>query len=245
MTVDKIRLLDGTVIDIDEWLSWPLYSTLIGASDGVNGAGGEVRLFTYTVGENIPTLGAPAGAPFPAGICDTNQIVPGRISHDEGYIVFSMTYEPFALDTGDNTDPAFGAPANNIASAMGPILSGANLRRLQADVLLSWVVGAGIDKPQIKAPLSYFGQGAGAEAYGSGDALAVGIGAITALALDYGTGGTPCPSNQRRYALPVKIDADRDVYAKWETPSPDGTIRGLNQNYRVRVTLDGLKRRPL
>lgn len=245
MTVDKIKLLDGTVVEVDEWLSWPLYSSMIGASDGANGAGGDVRIFTYTVGENIPTLGAPAGGPFPAGITDTNQIIPGRISHDEGYIIFSMTYEPFAVDTGDNTDPPYAAPANNVVSAVGPTLSGTNLRRLQKDMLLSFVVGAGIDKPQIKAPLSYFGQGPGAEVYASGDALAVGIGAVTALALDYGSGGQPYPGNQRAFALPVKIDADRDVYAKLETPTDSGLIDGLDQTYRLRITLDGLKRRPL
>lgn len=239
MTIEKIRLLDGTVIDVEEWLSWPLYSTLIGQST----AGGSLRVFTYTVGENIPTLGTPAGAPFPAGITDTNQIVPGRVSHDEGYIIFAMTYEPFAVDTGDNFDPPYSAPANNVASAQGPTLSGVNLRRLQKDVLLSWVVGAGIDKPQIKAPLSYYGQGAGAEAYGSGDALAVGVGAITTLALDYGTAGPPTPSNQRRYVLPIKIDADRDIYAMWETPL--GFVGGMDQDYRIRISLDGLKRRPL
>lgn len=236
MAIEKIRLNDGTEINIDEWLQWPLFSTGLGEATGGNGVGGELRLFEYIVGDNLPLLGNPVGSPLQAGVTDTNQVVRGKINHDEGFICFNMTYEVFALENS----PAFGV--TNEAAAE-PIFSGTNLRRMQRDCMLELFVGAGISKPQVSAPLEYYGQGVGAVAFGSGDGLTIANGAVTNLALDYGTGGPICPQNQRRWHLPIKIDADRDIYASLRTP--EGTIRGLTQDWRLRVYLDGLKRRPV
>jgi hypothetical protein len=64
---------------------------------------------------------------------------------------------------------------------------------------------------------------------------------ISNLALDYGTGGPVWPDNQRRWNLPIKIDADRAAYVALKTPG--GQITGLDQSWRLRVYMDGLKRR--
>lgn len=245
MAIEKIRLADGTEINVEEWLHWPLFSTGIGQGDiGGNalGAGGQIRIFTYIVGDKIPTLGVVTPTPV-AGIADTNQVVRGKINHDEGFIAFDMTYEPFAL----SRDPSFGEPGSTDITAVDPILSGTNLRRLQKDVLMELFVGAGITKPMASAPLAYYSQSCGAAAFSSGDGLLVSIaqggGApnISNLALDYGTGGPVTPNNQRRWNLPIKIDADRDTYVGLRTPG--GQIVGLDQSWRLRVYMDGLKRR--
>jgi hypothetical protein len=240
MAIEKIRLADGTEINVEEWLMWPLFSTGLGQSDGTNGVGGELRLFEYIVGDNIPQLGVPVGTPLQAGPSETNQVVRGKINHDEGFICFNMTYAAFSLES----DPAYPDPqAGPNVSAPEPILAGTNLRRMQRDCMLELFVGAGITKPQVSAPLEYYGQGLGAVAFGSGDGLTVTGPGATNVALDYGTGGPITPHNQRRWHLPVKIDADRDIYASLRTP--EGAIRGLTQDWRLRVTLDGLKRRPV
>lgn len=238
MAIEKIRLADGTEINVEEWLMWPLFSTGLGQSVNGNGVGGELRLFEYIVGDNLPQLGTPVGTPLQAGPSETNQVVRGKINHDEGFICFNMTYAAFSLET----DPAY----NTVnVSAPEPILAGTNLRRMQRDCMLELFVGAGITKPQVSAPLEYYGQGLGAVAFGSGDGLdgSGGVAGATNIALDYGTGGPITPHNQRRWHLPVKIDADRDIYASLRTP--EGVIRGLTQDWRLRVTLDGLKRRPV
>jgi len=232
MAIEKIKLADGTEINVEEWLMWPLFSTGIGEATGGNGVGGELRLFEYIVGDNLPQLGTPAGAPIAAGVADTNQVVRGKINHDEGFICFNLTYEVFALETTAAVQAKVYGPE--------PIFTGTNLRRMQRDCMLEMFVGAGITKPQVSAPLEYYGQGVGAVAFGSGDQFETGA---TDIALDYGTGGPICPQNQRRWHLPVKIDADRDMFVSLRTP--EGAIRGLTQDWRLRVYMDGLKRRPV
>ena len=240
MAIEKLRLADGTEINVEEWLMWPLFSSGLGQGN-LNGgapfvgAGGQLRLFEYVIGDNLPQLGNPAGAPFQAGVTDTNQVVRGKINHDEGFICFNLTYEAFALDA----DPEYG-PAPEIISAPQPMLSGTNLRRLQTQMLLELTVGAGITKPRVSAPLEYYGQHIGPTTAASGDIL---DDAGANIALDFGTGGPVSPHNTRRWHLPVKIDANRDMFAALR--SPGGEIIGMDQDWRIRVYLDGLKRRPV
>jgi len=244
MAIEKIKLPDGRTVELSEWLHWPQYSTVEGQG-GINanldplglgnGAAINLRLFTYVVGAQIPQAGSPSTGRRSATRSDTNQVARARINHDEAYLAFSMTYEMFAL----NDDlPIPGLP-NNV-QAVEPIFTGGNLRRLQRDVLYELFVGARINKPQVRAPLSYFGQGVGAVAWGSGDALNTGAEVIN---LSYGTGGPVSPMNQRRWQLPVYVHSDRVMFARLY--SPVGQIVGLSQDWRFKGYMDGLKRRPV
>ena len=124
MAIEKIKLADGTEINVEEWLMWPLFSTGLGQATGGNGVGGELRFFEYIVGDNLPQLGTPAGTPLQAGPADTNQVVRGKINHDEGFIVFNMTYDVFALtDTPE--------VVTDRVQATAPIFTGTNLRRIR------------------------------------------------------------------------------------------------------------------
>jgi hypothetical protein len=251
MAIKSIKLPGGQEIQVDEWLQWPLYSTLVGQGnitqpDGsVAGASIQLSAFSYVVGDRIPQAGVPAGAPYTARTSDTNIVVRNKVNHDEAIVVFSVTFEIFALDAS----PKFGDPEAPVAQATEPIFTATNLRRLQRDAIFEVICGANIRKPQIRAPFSYIGQGMGAVAYGSGDALSVnyapaGGGAnVTSLAFSYGNSGMISPSNQRRFTLPVFIHSDTTLKAPFYTPN--GPVRGLNQDWRLRITLDGLKRRPI
>jgi len=243
MAIERIKLADGTEISVEEWLTWPLFSSGLGQGNVTGaapffGAGGQLRLFEYVVGDNLPTLGNPVGGPVQAGVTDTNQVVRGKINHDEGFICFNLTYEAFGLTASPTLDPQVGDP---VVAADPPWLSGTNLRRLQTQMLLELTVGAGITKPRVSAPLEYYGQHAGASVMASGDILDTGVGPN--IALDYGTGGPVSPHNTRRWHLPVKIDANRDMYVSLR--SPEGEIVGMSQDWRIRVYMDGLKRRPI
>lgn len=230
----QIRLPDGSIIEIDEWLTWPAFS----AFEASKLASLDVRLFSYVVGNRLPQAGAVVTGPRSATITDTNWQSGSRVNHDEAYIWYSMTYEHFALE---NNEPFENAPPD--LQATSPIFRSTNLRLLQRDALLQLFVGADIAKPQAIAPLSYYGQGIGASAYGSGDSLLISQGAATALELEYGTGGVVSPRNQRQWALPIYVHSDRVCYVTMETPG--GQVDGLDQDYLFRVTLDGLKRRPV
>ena len=234
MAIKQIRLPDSTVVEIDEWLTWPAFSLFEAASDRAL----DVRLFSYVVGQRVPQSGPVVGGPRDATITDTNWVSRSRVNHDESYIWYSMTYEHFALE---NNEPFANNPPD--LQAVQPILRATNLRILQRDVMVELFVGAGIDKPQASAPLEYYGQGIGASAFGSGDALLINQGNATQLELEYGTGGCISPRNQRSWALPIYVHSDRVAFVK--AHSPVGLMEGLDQDYSLRWYLDGLKRRPV
>ena len=125
----------------------------------------------------------------------------------------------------------------SIVGAPAPVLLSQNLRRLQRDVVVEFIVGAGSDKPQFRAPMSWIGQGPGAPAATSGDAIAAG------LNLSYGTAGQPSPKDQRTWNLPSYVQSDRVLYLSMS--SYPGAIADLTQDVRIRWYLDGLKRRPV
>jgi hypothetical protein len=256
MAIKTIKLPTGEEIAVDEWLHWPIYSTLIGQGNAtINGTpnmGVNINLFafSYVVSDRIPVAGQPVnvdnpGQPFYARTSDTNQVVRGKINHDEAIVIFSVTHELFAL----NHDAPFGDPQAPNVMATAPMFTGTNLRRMQMDCMMAMYVGSNINKPQIQAPFTYYSQGMGAVGYGSGDALAVnfvpdGGGAnVTELAYNGGTAGYISPRNQRRYQLPVYVHSDRTIKVKLWTPR--GPIVGLDQSWRMRIWLDGLKRRPI
>src|SRR5574338_1099852 len=244
MAIEKIKLPDGRTVELSEWLHWPQFSTIEGqgglnaGTDPLglgNGASINLKLFGYVVGQSIPQAGTPSSGKRIATESDTNQVARTRINQDEAYLAFSMTYEIFALDD-DSAIPGL----TNTYQAVEPILTGTNLRRLQRDAMFELYVGARITKPQVRAPLSYFGQGVGAPAWGSGDALNLGA---STVALGYGTAGYVSPANQRRWQLPVYVHSDRVMYAGLWTPV--GQVVGLSQDWRFRGYMDGLKRRPV
>ncbi len=238
MAINRIRLPDGASFNIEEWLHWPLFSTLEGAA----GANVDLRAFSYVVGQPVPQAGVISTGRRDATETDTNHDRRSAMGHDEAFICFSMTFEHFAIEGSDNQDSVFTVPPLDNA-AVAPILSGTNLRIMQRFMMYEMFVGAGISKPQASAPLSYYGQGIGAVAYGSGDALAITNGGATALNLNYGTAGPVSPHNQRLYQLPVVIHSDRVFNVRMSTPA--GPLAGVDQDWRLRLYCDGLKRRPV
>lgn len=225
MAMERIKLPNGEVVQFDEWLHWPVYSTIEFAST----AGVNLRAFTYVEGQRVPSTGLAARL---ADASDTNQVAKGRMNWDESYRVFSMTYEVFGLSNDEIT-----AASPDILVAQSAMYSGTNLRRLQRDLIIELLVGADIEKPQVKAPFSYFQQGIGPWVSASGDTV------DTNDAISQGTGGTPRWCSQRLYPFPIKIGNDRVMYLKVHAPT--GVIQGLNQDTRLRWYMDGVKRRPL
>ncbi len=229
MAIKKVHLPDGSEVVIDEWLHWPQFSTVEFAA----GITINLRAYTYVAGQRVPQQGAVPGGARTSTEADTNQVARTRINHDEAYLAYSLTYEHFALD--DDTIPD--ASPGGILVAPAPILNSQNLRRLQRDLVISLFVGAGINKPQFRAPFAWIDQGPGAPAYTSGDAVAAGIN------FSYGTAGDISPKAQRKWNLPIFIQSDRVFYLQMQ--SYPGAIADLTQAVRLRWYMDGLKRRPV
>ena len=108
---------------------------------------------------------------------------------------------------------------------------------LQHQLLFSFMVGTRQSKPQARAPLAWFGQGSGPVTYTSGDSP------NATNFLNMGAGGVPTPQNQRRFPMPIFVASDRKVSVDVE--SPEGALTALTQDIRLRLTLDGIKRRPV
>jgi hypothetical protein len=225
---------------LDEWSHWPLYTTVEGAAN----VAVSLRGFSYIVGQSVPRAGnLPQRT---ATVADTNQATRARINRDEAYIVFAMTYEPFAVeqfdDDGDGTNNSDFTAAPFDEEAPQPMLSGTNLRMMQMQCMLELFLGANINKPMASAPLAWYGQSAGAWVSGAGTAVTIANGAAAAVNLNYGTAGQLSADNQRRWVLPVEINSDTPMYSKLSTPA--GTL-DVDQAWRMRQYLDGLKRRPV
>jgi hypothetical protein len=236
MAIQKIRLPNGQSFNLEEWLHWASFSVVEGAA----GANVNLRAFSYVVGDRVPQAGAVPGGSRSATESDTNWVTKSRVNHDEAVVVFAITNEVFAIE-GSN------APIdsqNSQVAATAPIFTGTNLRWLQLLLMEEFFVGANISKPMASAPFEYYGQGIGAVAYSSGDSLDISIGGPTSLNLNYGTAGEINPiRNQRRWAMPVMVHSDRVMYVKFTTPG--GSLTEVDQAWRIRVYLDGIKRRPV
>lgn len=226
MALDRVKLPNGETVVFDEWLHWPLFSTIEwAAASPVN-----LRAFTYVVGQKIPSKGI--NPKTTANPSHTNQVSKSRMNWDESFRIFSMTYEVFGKSDATIT----GSP--NILAAESPMVSALNLRRLQRDLIVELLVGVEIKKGQVRAPFSYFHQGVGPVMYGSGDAPDANQG------ISAGTGGDVAWASQRRYAFPVVIESDKNMQLRVYS-SPNGAVAGLDQDIQMRWYLDGVKRRPL
>lgn len=231
-SLNKVRLPDGTELNISEWLHWPLYSSVdIGATDSI-----QLDAFSYVVGNQVPrSPNAPAARL--ATRLDTNLVRARKMNQDEALVVFAITWELFGYD--GTTDP--NSPSQPMAAT--PLVDPVDLRTLQRDLLVELKVGANIKKPQVGIPFEYIGQGIGRAEYVSGDAASVAT----------GSGGYPTPQNQRVLNLPVYIGGfgesakpgnSMTFFLRVRTPNGASTLPALKQDYAMRWWLDGLKKRP-
>jgi hypothetical protein len=228
MAINKVQLPDGTEVVIDEWLHYPLFSTIQIGSLGGTGDSTNLRAFSYVQGMRVPSTTNVTGGTRLADARDTNMVKRGGLNYDEAFILYAITYEAFAL-TPNTATPPVAAPA--------PVLTAENVKRLQRDLLVELIVGAQQQKPQLRAPFSFIGQSAGTKSFASTGLVGVG------QAFSMGTGGGIDARNQRRLELPIYIESQQVAFMK--VSSPIGTIAGLDQQVRLRWYWDGLKRRPV
>ena len=224
MAIREIKLPDGTVLKLDEWLHSSLFSTIEFAAASKL----TLKAFSYTVGQTVPSQGL---AKRQANEADTNQVVRGRTNQDEAFVVYSFTYELFGLSN------ASANPSNLVGlapvAAVAPQYSRHNVLAIQRSMLVELFVGANINKPQLRVPMSRINQSIGPVAHGT---------QFAGGAIDFGTAGRVSANNQWRLEIPVYIESDRVFNMKFSTPE---ALADLNQNMRLRATLDGMKRRPV
>ena len=240
MAIKKVTLPDGSSVVIDEWLHYPLFSTIQLGTSGGAGDSVNLRAFSYVQGQRVPSttnVQAPENTRL-ADARDTNMVKRGGMNYDEAFILYALTFEHFALTDlyeppvpPDTRVPFLQAPV--------PVFTAENLRRLQRDVLVELIIGAQQQKPQLRAPMSYISQSVGTKSFAMQGNTAMG----TVTGFSAGNAGDVDARNQRRLELPIYIESQQVSFLK--VTSPVGTIAGMDQAVRLRWYWDGLKRRPV
>jgi len=231
MAIRDIRLPNGEVLKLDEWLHYPLFSTIeFAARTKLN-----LKAFTYSVGQTVPSQGI---AKRPADEGDTNMVVRGRTNHDEAMVVFALTYELFGLSDA-SVDPNGNAAAP--LAAVAPQYSRHNLFALQRSCLVELFYGANINKPQLRVPFSRIAQSVGPSIHGTTLGTNGQAGFVVG-GTDLGTSGRISANNQWRLEIPIYLEADRVFNVRFSSPE---ALADMNQDLRLRCFLDGMKRRPV
>lgn len=229
---NALRLPDGREVSLSEWLHQPVWSTVEfdNASTAI-----DLRAFNFTKGQPVSSVGL---ARRNATDMDTNLVKRKAMNQDESLIVFSVTFEVFALSGAVTSSAAAVAPI--------PCVSATDLARLQRDLMWELYVGAGIKKPQMGVPFVWLTQSMGPNYMVSGDE------SLTDRNIEVGTAGEIDPSNQRQLKLPIYIGG----FGQNAQPGNSmffqarlfnafgGAVTGLRQDIRIRPVLDGLKKRP-
>lgn len=230
-TLNKVRGPSGGTFSIAEWVHDPLFTTIeFGSSASVDFYG-----FNFVRGERVSGSPSTSSGERRANERDTNIFKRRALIQDEAFVVHAVTYEAFGLDdaTADDSPVVTSAPA--------PAVSAPNLRRLQMELMFQLFVG-GLDKPQIETPFSYIGQSIGAPSFASGDLSAANI----------GTAGEISAENQRIMKMPLYIGGfgahakpgnSQRFYIRLFNAG-GGAVTDLDQDIRLRIYLDGLRKRP-
>lgn len=229
---NSVRLPDGTEVSLAEWLHQPVWSTC----EFDNAAAIDLRLFNYTRGGTVSSVGLTKRQ---ATDEDTNLVKKKAMNQDEALICFAITYEVFGLSAAQD--------ASSLNVAPIPTIQSADLRRLQRDLQFELLVGAGIKKPQVGVPFAWLHQSIGPNYFASGDA---GTGTVTRI--DVATGGRIFAQNQEQLRLPVYIGGfgenarpGNSMFFQAKLYNAyNGAITGLSQDCRIRIYLDGLRKRP-
>ena len=91
MTNNAIRLTNGETIVLDEWIHWPVYSTI----EFQQRTKVDLYAFLYTEGTTVPKNGTLANRT--STLADTNTNAKGRTNQDEQLVIFSIVPEIFGI----------------------------------------------------------------------------------------------------------------------------------------------------
>ncbi len=222
---------------LDQWLPYPIFSTfeigVTGTAPATTSDPVVLTIFNYIKGGNVSATSSLTKRT--ADETDTNVNKKRGMNFDEEFFIYAVTYEPFALTSSGTDSTSTGAIP---LKAPAPLVEARNLGFLDLNLMFELTIGAGQRfKPAIRCRWSYLRQAPGTPAWTPGDSPTAGD------AVSIGTGGYPTPQNQRRLEYPVRIAPQQVMYAN--ITAPRGPIVGLTQSLRVRVILDGIKRRPV
>lgn len=235
MQLYQIRLPNGDMVAPGDFTSAePLYSTVeIGTA-----AFQVVSAFSYGRGQEVPGSVGPRMSNY----ADTNLEGEGnRLPENEEIFVYVLGVEVFMLGQEDTNVDA-------IPPTAAPFMSLMNMLRLQRDLLVETRIGTDA-KRYTHAPLSWFPGGTGVEQWNAGALLG-----LANVGYMSGNNGLTSSYDSRQFASPLHVAGGETLTVDFK-PGP-GSVLNLNLDQtppegvvtgraRLRVFLDGLRRRPM
>lgn len=235
-----IRLPNGCEVAPGDYTgSEPLYSTVeVGTA-----AFTILSAFSYGRGGDVPGSVGPRTSNY----ADTNLEGEGnRLPENEEIFIYVLGVEVFML--GEEQ-----ADVDAIPPSQAPDMSLENILRLQRDLFVEMRIGTDAKK-YTHAPLSWFPGGCGVEQWNAG-ALTPGAPPAAGNGYMAGYNGMPSSFDSRQLASPLHVEGGETMTCDFK-PGP-GSVVGLNLDQtpvlettaagraRLRVFLDGLRRRPV
>jgi len=226
----KVRLPDGRTVTPADWTTAePLWSTVELSVGSIV----TFEAFTYGIGGVVPG----SANNRQASLLDTNlQGEGGRLPENEAMIIQAIAVEMYVVPPPGTV---FVTSEGNVAS---PDMSLLNMLRVQRDLV--GILSIASVKEYVKAPVSFYAAGSGAES-----GTATGFGGDAAAGYVAANNGSTSVKGRRRLASPLFIQGGEAFRFRF-TP-PRGTIAGLNlggdvgSRLRLRTFLHGYHKRPV
>lgn len=200
--ITTILLPDGTTAALTDWSARPLYSTcdlLSGFDDE------ELRLFTYTEGDQVTTTNNNAANAREASLRDTNVDSPAEMDSTQEYLVYAISVEAHEFTSSG------GAAIINVAGQ--PIPRAVNLSLLANRIVLELEAS---DKAFPQAGLGWFTTGFG---------IAMAVTDNANGTTTYGNFGTPSIDAVDYLPIPVHLGGTEDYAVLLHNP-PNGPDDG-------------------
>lgn len=227
--IQSIRTPDGTVVEPGEWTSAvPLYSTIEIA------AGPFPGLIAFSYGQGGPIPGSVG--PRNSTLIDTNlQGEGGRLPENEELITYSIAIDVYKIGPALST---LQFPDADVPGVPAP-----DMLRLQRDMTTRFRVASVRD--YTSTPVSFWPGGAGINYTISGGRSKVSGAAPNGEII--GNNGNPSVNARRQLASPVYVGPGEQFGLDF-IAGPGQVINlnlATNSRLRTRVSLDGLRRRPV
>jgi len=225
----KVRLPNGNTLTPGDWTSAePLWSTVeIGVA-----AFGVLTAYSYPDGGDVP--GSPG--PRQSTKIDTNLEGEGnRLPENEELIIYNVGVSVFKIGAV--------ASANNFPDADAPHVPLPDMLRMQRDIVIELRIAA--VKSYTRAPMGYWPAGTGVQSMYSGGRSRVSAGGISGEVP--AVNGSPSVDGRRELASPFYVAGGESLAV--DVKAGPGSVLNLNllaaSRMRVRVYLDGYRRRPV
>jgi hypothetical protein len=228
--ITEIRLPDGSIVQLVDWVDRPMFSTidlLSGFTDNI------IPAFTYVVSDNV-SGSQNITNPRVASERDTNIASPSTTASTEEMLVYNIKIEPYEwTSTPAAQSPSAGVDSTHWTMARGgaPNVQPQNLAILNFFTLIRLYIS---QKVYYEAGTGYFNQG-----FGPFSSFLTGSAAVAPIGM--ATPGLPSAEAARAVVIPAHIGGAETYNIDFVTPNNQFGADPAGVNFRNLVTAAGVQ----